>query len=104
MRLSIKKMTPPHTHTQIKEMRGFEEDIGKMVSSVSFRKVNTEFQNKLRKDIDEITISKGVFVRADKTGEITNHAFINTHTVITFLRASFFSHLLFPPLSSDPCA
>ena len=55
---------------QIEEMKCFEEGISKMVGSVSFRKVNTEFLDKLTKDIDKIRTSEDVLVRADKTRNV----------------------------------
>ena len=39
-----------------------EEDLQKMISNVQFRRVNNDFQNRLKNDIRSIQSSKKVFV------------------------------------------
>lgn len=57
------RRSPP----QVEELRGFEEDLTKMVEGIRFRKVNEPFQNRLKEDIKELSARKDVIVRADKT-------------------------------------
>ena len=45
----------------------FETDLYEMISRIRFRAVKNEFQNKLRKDLKEITSSEKLYVNADKT-------------------------------------
>ena len=58
--------TPP----VVKELVAFEEDLWKLVTRLRFRRVNCEFQNKLREDIKSTKKSKKVYVSADKTSNI----------------------------------
>ena len=44
-----------------------EDDLQKMISNVQFKRVNNDFQNRLKNDIRSIQSSKKVFVFADKT-------------------------------------
>ena len=57
------KRTPP----QIQEMINFENDMLDMVNNIQFRRVNDEFQQKLKHDIAKMNSSGKVFVQADKT-------------------------------------
>ena len=57
------RRSPP----QVEELRGFEEDLTKMVEGIRFRKVKEPFQNRLKEDIKELSARKDVIVRADKT-------------------------------------
>ena len=57
------RRNPPH----VEELEPFERDMEKLVGNVSFRKINDNFQNNLRKDINRIKSSESVFVAADKT-------------------------------------
>ena len=66
-----RKCPPQH-----KDLMEFEDDLQKMMSKVQFRKVNIDFQNRLKNDIRSIHSSKNVFVFADKTRniyEMENH-------------------------------
>ena len=46
---------------------GFEKDLYNMIDSIEFRKVNCEFQRRLKSDLQDIRNSSNVFVKADKT-------------------------------------
>ena len=52
---------------QKKDLMEFEDDLQKKISIVQFRKVNNDFQNRLKNDIRSIQLSARVFVFADKT-------------------------------------
>ena len=54
--------TPP----VVKELMAFEEDLWKLVTRLRFRRVNCEFQNKLKEDIKGTKTSKKVYFSADK--------------------------------------
>ena len=54
---------PPH----VEELKAFEDDLQKLVESVSFRKTHDKFQETLKKDVARIKSSNSVFVPADKT-------------------------------------
>ena len=56
--------------SKIKEMVLFERDLWDLVNKIKFRKVNSNFQNQLKKDIKAIKNSKKIFVFADKTSNI----------------------------------
>ena len=58
--------TPP----VVKELIAFEEDLWKLVTRLKFRRVNCEFQSKLKEDIKSTKRSKKVYVSADKTSNI----------------------------------
>ena len=58
--------TPP----VVKELTAFEEDLWKLVTRLKFRRVNCEFQSKLKEDIKNTKKSKKVYVSADKTSNI----------------------------------
>ena len=58
--------TPP----VVKELAAFEEDLWKIVTRLKFRRVNCEFQKKLKEDIKNVKSSKKVYVSADKTSNI----------------------------------
>ena len=51
---------------QVEEMRAFEEDMAKMIETISFRKVSNTFQDQLKKDVEKVKKSYGVLVQADK--------------------------------------
>ena len=59
-----RKCPPQH-----KDLMEFEDDLQKMISSVQFRRVKNDFQNRLKND-RLIQSSKKVFVFADKTRNI----------------------------------
>ena len=54
---------PPH----VEELKAFEDDLQKLVESVSFRKTHDKFQETLKKDVARIKSSNSVFVPAYKT-------------------------------------
>ena len=58
--------TPP----VVKELIAFEEDLWKLVTRLKFRRVNCEFQSKLKEDIKSTKRSKKVYVSVDKTSNI----------------------------------
>ena len=60
------KKTPP----QIEELRGFEEDLTRMIENLQFRKITDPFQSKLKEDIKRMANTSDVIVRADKTKNI----------------------------------
>ena len=45
----------------------FEDDPFEMISSIKYKPVNNQFQNKLKEDCQEIRKSNEVMVSADKT-------------------------------------
>ena len=49
-----------------------EEDLQKMISNVQFRRVNNDFQNRLKNDIRSIQSSKKVFVFSQHEKLLTN--------------------------------
>ena len=51
-------------------MENFENDLLDMTCNVKFRKVNNEFQNKMKTDINSVGKSKKAFIPADKTRNI----------------------------------
>jgi hypothetical protein len=51
-------------------MKGFEEDLIKLISDVSFRNVNDPFLKQVNEDIKNVNSSKNVFVFADKTTNV----------------------------------
>ena len=55
---------------QVEEMRAFEEDMAKMIETISFRKVSNTFQDKLKRDVERVKKSNDVLVQADKTRNI----------------------------------
>ena len=55
---------------QRKDLMEFEDDLQKIISSVQFRRVKNDFQNRRKNDIRSIQSSKKVFVFADKTRNI----------------------------------
>jgi hypothetical protein len=56
--------------TPISEMKAFEEDLVKLTSSITFRKVNDSFLNKIHEDLKKVHSSKNVFVYADKSTNV----------------------------------
>ena len=55
---------------QRKDLMEFEDDLQKIISSVQFRRVKNDFQNRRKNDIRSIQSSNKVFVFADKTRNI----------------------------------
>ena len=55
---------------QYKDLMEFEDDLQKMISNVQFRRVNNDFQDRLKNDIRSIKSSKKIFFFADKTRNI----------------------------------
>ena len=51
-------------------MKAFEDDLLKLASNISFRKVNYPFLNKINKDMKEIRSSNKVHVFADKSTNV----------------------------------
>ena len=51
-------------------LQRFEEEMYDMVRSIKFRKVENDFQKKLKNDVQEIRRSNKIFVHADKTTNI----------------------------------
>ena len=56
-------ISPPQNPALI----SFENDIDDMVRNTEFRKVHSNFQDKLKEDINEMGSSKNLFVFADKS-------------------------------------
>lgn len=52
---------------QIPELVSFESDMLEMVENIKFKEVTEKFLSNLKKDIENITSSKEIFVEADKT-------------------------------------
>ena len=48
-------------------MKGFEDDMMRLIENITFRKVNDTFQKELKEDIRLIKRSDKIFVPADKT-------------------------------------
>ena len=51
-------------------MEEFEEDLYGIVTSIKYRNVNNNFQEKLKSDISKIKSSANMFIFADKTNNI----------------------------------
>ncbi|PFX13102.1 hypothetical protein AWC38_SpisGene22838 [Stylophora pistillata] len=51
----------------IEELKGFEDDMLKMIQSVKFKQVNNPFLNKLKEDTDRIKNEPKLLIAADKT-------------------------------------
>ena len=51
---------------QIESMKGFINDLTKMIENIEFRKVSSAFLLKLNEDIKNIKSSKKMFITADK--------------------------------------
>ena len=60
--LQINKNPPP-----IEELKDFEDDMLKMIQSVTFKQVNNPFLNKLKEDTDRIKNEPKLVIAADKT-------------------------------------
>ena len=58
------------TPAAVKDLSAFENDLWKIVTKLQFRRVNCDFQNKLKEDIRNIKRSEKVYVSADKTSNI----------------------------------
>ena len=54
----------------IKELAKFESDMMYMIKNVEFRKIDSEFLNKIKNDIEEKKSDKRLFVSADKSRNI----------------------------------
>ena len=54
----------------IDELKGFEDDMLKMIQSIKFRKINNPFLLKLKNDIDRIENESKLLIPADKTTNI----------------------------------
>ena len=52
------------------ELKDFEDDLFKMISNVKFKPVNSELQDKMRYDVQQIRQSDKVYVNADKSRRI----------------------------------
>ena len=55
---------------QHKDLIAFENDLLKLIRSITFRKVRNKFQGNLRKDIMSIKKSKNIYFFADKTNDL----------------------------------
>ena len=51
----------------VNEMKAFEEDVSRMISSIEFRNIKDPFLNTINEDLKKVNSSKNVFVFADKT-------------------------------------
>ena len=61
------RKSPP----QAEELKGFEEDLTKLVEKIRFKKVNEPFLNKLKEDIKKkVSDTEDIIVRADKTTNV----------------------------------
>ena len=58
------------TPSVVKELSAFEEDLWKLVTRLKFRRVNCNFQEKLKEDMKSVKRSEKVYVSADKTSNI----------------------------------
>ena len=56
-----------HHPGQLKELGNFEKDLFNVVTSLKFRKLNDNFQEKMKSDILDIKSSPNVLIFADKT-------------------------------------
>ena len=55
---------------QMDELKAFEEDVYKLITSIEFRQVNNEFQTSLQRTIKTIKDSKDIIIESDKTGNL----------------------------------
>ena len=90
MRYGIKSSKCP---PQVKDLIAFEEDMIDLVHQIRFRKVNSNFQRKLNKDLKTIKSSNKTLTPADKTSNMykltkdeNNHLLDNAVTT-TFKKA-----------------
>ena len=60
----------PKSAPQHKSLVNFENDLGHLVSNLEYRDNSNKFQNKMRKDVKFINMSKNILVKADKTKNI----------------------------------
>ncbi len=56
-----------NTAPQIDELKPFEDDVYKLITSIEFKKVNNEFQSSLQETIKSIKDSKDIIIESDKT-------------------------------------
>ena len=54
----------------VDELPNFESDLRQMIKNIEFRNINNTFQEKLRKDIMELSKENKVFVSADKSTNV----------------------------------
>ena len=52
---------------RIKELKGFEKDLVKLVQNIKFRKRSNPFLTTLKKEIEKISEQKDLIIPADKT-------------------------------------
>ena len=52
---------------QIDELKPFEDDVYKLITSIEFKKVNNDFQTSLQNTIKSIKDSKDIIIESDKT-------------------------------------
>ena len=64
---------------QINEMKSFEEDVVRMVSSIEFKHVKDPFLNNVAEDLKKVNSSKNVFVSADKTRKLVHKNITETY-------------------------
>ena len=55
---------------ELKQLRGFEDDLIKLIENIKFKPVTSQFQQKLQDDCKKVKDSKDVIVSADKTSNL----------------------------------
>ena len=60
------RKSPPH----VEELEAFEDSVGRLIESITFKKTRDKFQENLQKDVARIKQSKAIFVPADKTRNV----------------------------------
>ena len=60
----------PYTPRQVKELIPFENDLVELIRNIKFRKVQNNFQKKLKDDIKTIKESNKTMTFADKTSNM----------------------------------
>ena len=68
--------------TPISEMKAFEDDLVKLTSSITFRKVNYPFLNKIHEDLKNVHSSKDVFVYTEKSTNVYENSPDNYNKLI----------------------
>lgn len=57
----------PNSAPPMEELKAFEDDIYKLITSIEFKQVNSEFQNSLKNIIKKVKESPNVIIHSDKT-------------------------------------
>ena len=87
------------TKPPIEELKGFEDDMLKMIQSVKFKQVNNPFLNRLKENTDHIKNEPKLLIAADKT---TNFYKLEPSTYNDLLEKKHHEILQESTISDDP--